>query len=57
MRQVGHLPELYEDARSEKCKIFNDRLRKVHFKWKNLGGIYCIGQQCLLIAEKEVQVT
>ena len=21
MRQVGHLPELYEDARSEKCKL------------------------------------
>ena len=23
VRQVAHLPELYEDARSEKCKIYS----------------------------------
>jgi hypothetical protein len=26
MRQVGHLPELHEDARSEKTKIFGNAL-------------------------------
>jgi len=39
VRQIGHLPELYEDARSEKCKIqriLSTVCGRVHKFFKNL---------------------
>ena len=29
MRQIGHLPELYEDARSEKYKILQEECQSI----------------------------
>jgi len=42
VRQVGYLPELYEDARSEK---YLKNKKKTHFMFNNLffRKSYCLG--------------
>jgi len=51
VRQVGHLPELYEDARSEKYIIWPYYILQIHcisflifYHWKYSGAL---GQQIL----------